>query len=38
MGYNAAFTIISYKKPALEKEKFIKWYKEGFESIKKSKK
>jgi hypothetical protein len=33
-GYNAAFTMISYKKPALEKEKYVKWYKEGFESNK----
>jgi hypothetical protein len=34
MGYNAAFTMISYKKPVLEKEKHVKWYKEGFESNK----
>ncbi|WP_144699613.1 hypothetical protein [Fictibacillus phosphorivorans] len=32
MGYNAAFTMITYKKPALKKEKYISWYKEGFKS------
>jgi hypothetical protein len=31
-GYEAAFTILKYTKPNLENEKFIAWYKEGFES------
>lgn len=31
-GYEAAFTMLEYKKPALDNEKFIDWYKEGFES------
>lgn len=38
MGYNAAFEMISYKKPALGKEKYVKWYEEGFESNKEIKK
>ncbi|MED4461813.1 YHYH domain-containing protein [Metabacillus fastidiosus] len=29
-GYEAAFTTLKYKKPALKNEKFIDWYKEGF--------
>jgi hypothetical protein len=33
-GYEAAFTMLEYKKPALDNEKFIDWYKEGFESNK----
>ncbi|MDQ0974832.1 flagellar biosynthesis/type III secretory pathway protein FliH [Neobacillus niacini] len=31
-GYEAAFTILKYTKPNLYNEKFIGWYKEGFES------
>lgn len=31
-GYEAAFSILEYKKPDLKNEKFIGWYKEGFES------
>jgi hypothetical protein len=37
-GYDAAFKMLKYKKPKLEKEKYIKWYKEGFESNKEVKK
>jgi hypothetical protein len=37
-GYDAAFKMLEYKKPKLEKEKYIKWYKEGFESNKEVKK
>lgn len=33
-GYEAAFTRIEYKKPDLENEKFINWFKQGFESNK----
>lgn len=31
-GYEAAFTMLEYKKPALDNDKFIDWYKEGFNS------
>ncbi|TCP24904.1 hypothetical protein EV207_1227 [Scopulibacillus darangshiensis] len=31
-GYNAAFKRLEYKKPNLPKDKYIKWYKEGFDS------
>ncbi|MBU8919299.1 YHYH domain-containing protein [Bacillus sp. FJAT-29953] len=33
-GYEAAFTMISYKKPNLTNDKFVQWYKEGFASNK----
>ncbi|WP_257349797.1 YHYH domain-containing protein [Pseudalkalibacillus decolorationis] len=33
-GYQAAFTILKYKKPNFNKENYINWYKEGFESNK----
>ncbi|KKK39976.1 hypothetical protein WQ57_01510 [Mesobacillus campisalis] len=33
-GYEAAFSLVDYKKPDLKNEKFIDWYKEGFESNK----
>jgi hypothetical protein len=33
-GYEAAFSILEYKKPDFKNEKFIDWYKEGFESNK----
>ncbi|QGH33174.1 YHYH domain-containing protein [Gracilibacillus salitolerans] len=32
LGYEAAFTTLEYKKPDLEKEKYINWYKDGFNS------
>jgi hypothetical protein len=31
-GYEAAFTMLKYTEPNLSNEKFIAWYKEGFES------
>ncbi|MBZ5751348.1 YHYH domain-containing protein [Metabacillus rhizolycopersici] len=31
-GYQAAFTLLEYKKPDFGNEKYITWYKEGFES------
>jgi hypothetical protein len=31
-GYEAAFVMLKYTKPNLTNEKFIDWYKEGFES------
>lgn len=37
-GYKAAFQIVYYKTPKLEKEKYIEWYKEGFKSNKERKK
>jgi hypothetical protein len=33
-GYEAAFNLLEYKKPELKNEKFIDWYKEGFDSNK----
>lgn len=33
-GYEAAFTMLEYKAPDFENEKFIEWYKEGFVSNK----
>lgn len=33
-GYDAAFVMLEYKKPGISNEKFVKWYKEGFESNK----
>ncbi|MBD1382338.1 YHYH domain-containing protein [Metabacillus arenae] len=33
-GYEKAFTMLEYKVPQYENEKFIEWYKEGFESNK----
>ncbi|WP_079504817.1 YHYH domain-containing protein [Mesobacillus jeotgali] len=33
-GYEAAFSLLEYKKPDLKNEKFIDWYKKGFESNK----
>lgn len=33
-GYEAAFTMLEYDSPNLQNEKFINWYKEGFESNK----
>jgi hypothetical protein len=33
-GYEAAFSLVEYKEPDLKNEKFIDWYKEGFESNK----
>lgn len=33
-GYDSAFTMLKYKEPKLEDEKFIQWYKEGFDSNK----
>jgi hypothetical protein len=33
-GYEAAFTLVAYKAPKLSNEKFVDWYKEGFESNK----
>ncbi|HAM80436.1 hypothetical protein [Ornithinibacillus bavariensis] len=32
LGYEATFTILEYKEPKLEKEKYIIWYKKGFDS------
>jgi len=29
-GYEAAFTIVEYAEPDLDKEKYLEWYKEGF--------
>lgn len=31
-GYEAAFTMLKYSIPKLDNEKYISWYKEGFES------
>ncbi|MCM3388190.1 YHYH domain-containing protein [Ureibacillus chungkukjangi] len=31
-GYEAAFKLINYENPALENEKYINWFKEGYES------
>ncbi|MBM7554441.1 YHYH domain-containing protein [Thalassobacillus pellis] len=31
-GYQAAFQMVTYKQPDLAKEKYIAWYKEGFEA------
>ncbi|OMP67065.1 YHYH domain-containing protein [Domibacillus epiphyticus] len=31
-GYNAAFTTLTYQKPAIENQQYAAWYKEGFES------
>ncbi|GLY12562.1 YHYH domain-containing protein [Pseudobacillus badius] len=31
-GYNAAFTHLKYQAPKMDNPKYIKWYKEGFES------
>jgi hypothetical protein len=33
-GYEAAFTMLKYKEPALPNDKFKDWYKQGFESNK----
>ncbi|MGM7719179.1 YHYH domain-containing protein [Metabacillus sp. Hm71] len=33
-GYEAAYTMLEYKAPEYENEKYIEWYKEGFESNK----
>ncbi|WP_338749878.1 YHYH domain-containing protein [Bacillus sp. FJAT-52991] len=33
-GYNAAFTTLKYQAPNIDDEKYIAWYKEGFESNK----
>jgi len=33
-GYESAYTIVTYSEPKLEDQKYIDWYKEGFESNK----
>ncbi|ALC88892.1 hypothetical protein AM500_03060 [Bacillus sp. FJAT-18017] len=37
-GYDAAFTMLSYKDPELNQEKYKGWYKEGFQANKEIKK